>query len=144
MAGESVVTLVGNLTRDPEMKFTASGLAFTKFGLAVNRRWKNTKTDEWDEAVSFFDVVVWRELAENIASSLAKGNRVIASGRLEQRSWETDKGEKRYAVEMVAEHVGAELKYATVEISKVERVQGGQQAPPPAAPEGYSYGEEPF
>ena len=88
MAGQRV-TLVGNITRDPELRFTNTGQATASFGLAVNRRWQNRQTQEWEEATSFFDVVCWREMAENAAETLTRGSRVIVTGRLEQRSWET-------------------------------------------------------
>src|SRR5580704_4967237 len=87
MPGNSI-TLVGNVTRDPELRFTPSGQATTSFGLAVNRRWQNRQTQEWEEQVSFFDVVCWREMAENAAESLTKGTRIVVTGRLEQRSWD--------------------------------------------------------
>jgi single-strand DNA-binding protein len=87
MSGNTIV-LVGNITRDPELRFTPSGQPTTTFGLAVNRRWQNRQTQEWEEATSFFDIVCWRELAENASESLRRGSRVIVTGRLEQRSWE--------------------------------------------------------
>ena len=89
MANGNTVELVGNLTRDPELRFTPNGAAVASFGLAVNRRWRNQQTNEWEEQISFFDIVCWRELAENVSESLTKGTRVMVSGRLEQRSWET-------------------------------------------------------
>ena len=100
MANGNTVELIGNITRDPELRFTPSGAAMASFGLAVNRRWRNQQTNEWEEQASFFDVVCWRELAENASESLAKGTRVIVSGRLEQRSWETQEGDKRSKVEV--------------------------------------------
>jgi single-strand DNA-binding protein len=93
--------------------------------VAVNRRWQNRETDEWEEATSFFDVVTWRELAENAALSLTKGMRVVVTGRLEQRSWETEDGDRRSKVEIVADEVGASLRFATVDVDKVERHLGG-------------------
>ena len=89
--------------------------------MAVNHRWKNQTSNEWEESTSFFDVVCWRDLAENVALSLTKGARVIVTGRLEQRSWETDDGDRRFKVELVAEEIGAAMRYATVDIHKVER-----------------------
>lgn len=120
MSAGNTVTLVGNATRDPELRFTSNGQAVTSFGLAVNRRWKN-KDDEWEEAVSFFDVTVWREQAENVAESIEKGSRVFVTGRLDQRSWETDEGDKRSKVEIVADEVGPSLRWATAEVTKNER-----------------------
>jgi single-strand DNA-binding protein len=155
------ITVVGNITRDPEMRFTPSGVSKVTFGVAVNRSWRNQQTQEWDEQTSFFNVVAWRQLAENIGASLGKGSRVVVSGRLEQRSWENDQGEKRSIVEIVADDVAASLRFATAEVHKVERSGpsdgggggggGGGQRPAPVgggSGEGKSsyddYGEEPF
>src|SRR5437016_2083427 len=115
------VTLVGNVTRDPELRFTPSGQATTSFGLAVNRVWNDRQTNERKEAVSFFDVVCWREQAENASESLQKGARVIVTGRLEQRSWETPEGDKRSKIEVVADEVGPSLRWATAEVRKNDR-----------------------
>src|SRR5213082_943733 len=95
MSNGNNVTLVGNITRDPELRFTPTGQATASFGLAVNRRWQNRQTQEWEEATSFFDVVCWREMAENTSESLVRGSRVIVTGRLDQRSWENAEGERR-------------------------------------------------
>jgi single-strand DNA-binding protein len=123
MSGNSV-TVVGNLTRDPELRYTPAGAATCNFGLAVNRRWQNRQTSEWEEATSFFNVVAWREMAENAGESLAKGARVIVTGRLEQRSWETPDGEKRSVVEIVADEIGPSLRWATAQVVKNERRSG--------------------
>ncbi len=125
MANGNTVTIVGNLTRDPELRYTPSGQANASFGVAVNRRWMNRQTNEWEERVSFFNVVCWREMADNASESLAKGARVVVTGRLEQRSWETDKGEKRSVVEIVADEVGPSLRWASAQITKNERRSGG-------------------
>jgi single-strand DNA-binding protein len=114
-------TITGNLTRDPEIRYTRDGQATTSLGVAVNRRWQNRESNEWEEATSFFDVVCWRELAENTALSLTKGMRVLVTGRLEQRSWETEEGDRRFKVEIVADEVGASLRFATADVHKVER-----------------------
>ena len=114
-------TIVGNLTRDPEIRYTRDGQASTSLSVAVNRRWQDRTTKEWEESTSFFDVVCWRDLAENVALSLTKGARVVVAGRLEQRSWESDEGEKRSKVEIVADEIGASLRFATVDIHKVQR-----------------------
>jgi single-strand DNA-binding protein len=114
-------TLSGNLTRDPEIRYTRDGQPNATFGLAVNRRWQTRGSDTWEEATSFFDIVCWRELAENVALSLVKGARVIVTGRLEQHSWETEAGERRNRVELTADDVGPSLRFATAEISRVER-----------------------
>jgi single-strand DNA-binding protein len=140
MANTNTVTIVGNVTRDPELRFTPSGQAVASFGVAVNRRWQNKATNEWEEAVSFFDVTCWAAQAENVAETLARGTRCVVSGRLEQRSWETDQGDKRSKVEITADVVGASLEWATATLVKNEKSQGGSApAQPHIAP-----GEEPF
>jgi len=117
MAFVNTVTVVGNVTRDPELRFTPSGAAVATFGLAWNRRSQNAR-GEMEEQVSFFDVTCWRQLAENIAESLTKGTRVVVYGRLEQRSWETQDGDKRSKVEIVADDVAPSLRWATAEITR--------------------------
>jgi single-strand DNA-binding protein len=121
---DSTVTIVGNLTRDPEIRYTAGGAAKASFGMAVSRRWQNRQSQEWEEQTSFFNVVCWREMAENVTESLGKGSRVVVTGRLEQRSWETENGEKRSVVEIVADEVGPSLRWATAQITRNER-RGG-------------------
>ena len=121
MSTATTTTIVGNLTRDPEIRYTREGQATTSLGVAVNRRWQNRETNEWEESTSFFDVVTWRDLAENVALSLTKGSRVLISGRLEQRSWETDGGERRCKVEIVADDIGASLRFATTDVHRVHR-----------------------
>jgi single-strand DNA-binding protein len=149
----NTITVTGNVTRDPELRFTPSGQAVASFGLAVNRSWQNRQTQEWEEQVSFFDVKCWAQLGQNVSDSLSKGNRVVVTGRLDQRSWETDQGDKRSTVEIVAEEVGASLLFATADITRNERREGdgapaaGGGAPRPAqnqAPAGYDPAEEPF
>lgn len=125
MAADNNVTLTGNITRDPELRFTPSGQAVATFGLAVNRRWQNRQTNEWEEQVSFFDVKCWAQMAENVSESLGRGTRVVVSGRLEQRSWETDNGDKRSKVEVVADEIAPSLRWATAQITKNERSDGG-------------------
>ncbi len=159
MNGNSV-TLVGNVTRDPELRFTASGQATASFGLAVNRVWNDRQTNEKKEAVSFFDIVCWREMAENASESLTKGARVVVTGRLEQRSWETPEGEKRSKIEVVADEIGPSLRWATAQVTKNDRrgpgdgggqpMNGGHRPVANAAPSSggsaptYDYGDEPF
>ena len=126
----SNVTLIGNITRDPELRYTAGGQAIATFGVAVNRRWQNRQTQAWEENTSFFDIVCWGDLGTNVADSLGKGDRVIVSGRLEQRSWETQDGEKRSKIEVVADEVGPSVRWATAKPERTERRppgQGGQQ-----------------
>ena len=128
MTTATATTITGNLTRDPEIRYTREGQATTTLGVAVNRRWQNRESGEWDEATSFFDVVTWRELAENVALSLTKGMRVVVSGRLEQRSWETEDGDRRFKVEIVADEVGASLRFATAEVHRIERQHPAEDA----------------
>jgi single-strand DNA-binding protein len=116
------VTLIGNLTRDPELRFTTGGRGVASFGLAVNRRYQ--QNGEWQEQTSFFNVVCWGDLGENAATSLTKGSRVIVTGRLEQRSWETQENEKRSVVEVVADEVGPSLRWATAQSERTERSGG--------------------
>jgi single-strand DNA-binding protein len=157
MAPGNTVTLVGNATRDPELRFTNTGQAIASFGLAVNRRWQNRQTNEWEEAVSFFDITCWAQLAENVAESVQKGARVVVTGRLDQRSWETDNGEKRSKVEVVADEVAPSLRWATAAVTKNERRDGGDSGGgggggaggrpiPNEPPDGGAYNpdEEPF
>lgn len=130
MAYDNTVVLVGNVTRNPELRFTPTGQATASFGIAVNRRWQNRNTQEWEEQVSFIDVVCWREMAENVGESLARGSRVIVTGRLDQRSWETPEGDKRSKIELVADEIGPSLRWATAQIAKNERRGPGTQAAP--------------
>lgn len=124
MSGNSI-TIVGNVTRDPELRFTPNGQAQARLGVAVNRRWQDRSTGEWQERTSFFDVICWAEMAENAASSLKKGARVLVTGRLEQRSYETKEGEKRSVVEIIADEVGPSLRWATAQVEKTQR-RGGE------------------
>ena len=126
MSNGNTVTLVGNITRDPELRFTPSGQATASFGLAVNRRWQDRQSGEWHEATSFFDVVCWREMAENASESLSKGARVLVTGRLEQRSWESSDGEKRSKIEVVADEIGPSLRWATASVTRNERRAPGE------------------
>jgi single-strand DNA-binding protein len=149
------VTLIGNLVDDPELRFTPSGVAMAKIRMAVNRRWQ--KDGEWQEDTSFFTGTVWREQAESAAESLQKGARVIVTGRLEQRSWETDQGEKRSVVEVQIDEIGPSLRWATASVNKTQRSGGewsggqggggGQGSDVPAAPvarDNYGPDEAPF
>lgn len=143
------ITVVGNATRDPELRFTPGGKAVASFGVAFNKR-RRTSSGEWEDGdPAFFDVTCWDQLAENVAESIQKGTRVLVSGRLDYRSWETE-GEKRSKVEIIADEVAPSLRWATASISKNERREGatgggfsGGGAPPPEPPAGYD-DEEPF
>src|SRR5918912_750227 len=125
MTGNNI-TIVGNITRDPELRFTPSGQANARLGVAVNRRWQDKGSGEWQEATSFFDVICWRELAENVSEALKRGARVVVTGRLEQRTWEQD-GNKRSVVEIIADEVAPSLRWATAKVEKTERRSGGEQ-----------------
>lgn len=146
------VTLIGNLVDDPELRFTPSGVAMAKVRFAVNRRWRG-QDGEWQEQTSFFTGTVWREQAETVAESLQKGTRVIVSGRLEQRSWETDEGDKRSVVEVQIDEIGPSLRWATATVNKTQRSDGdfgggggGSKSVPPApvARDDYGPDEAPF
>jgi len=134
MATITSVTVAGNLTRDPEIRHNREGQATTSLSVAVNRRWQDKSTKESEESVSFLDVICWRDLAENVAISLTKGSRVLISGRLEQRSWETDGGERRSKVEILADDIGGNVRFATTEVHQAPRHaadndQGGEPTP---------------
>lgn len=140
MAGETIVTVVGNLTADPELRYTQGGLAVANFTIASTPRVFDRKAGEYkDGEALFLRASVWREFAEHVASSLSKGSRVIVQGRLKQRSYETKEGEKRTTVEIEVEEIGPSLRYATAEVTRTtgRSGQGGQQsgqwAQPPAA-----------
>jgi single-strand DNA-binding protein len=145
------VTLIGNLVDDPELRFTPSGVAMAKVRFAVNRRWRG-QDGEWQEQTSFFTGTVWREQAETVAESLQKGTRVIVTGRLEQRSWETDEGDKRSVVEIQIDEIGPSLRWATATVNKTQRSDGdfgggggNKSVPPsPVARDDYGPDESPF
>ena len=150
MGFDNTVTVVGNVTRDPELRFTQGGMAVANFGLAWNKR-----KQDGEEEVSFFDVSCFRNLAENVAESITKGARVVVYGTLSQRSWENQEGERRSKVEIIADDVAPSLKWASAEITRNEfKGEGGggprgggggggravSNEPPPA----YDMDEEPF
>ncbi len=123
---DNSVTVVGNLVEDPELRFTPSGAALARLRLAVNRRWFNRNTNDWDEEASFFTATCWRDMAENVSESLQKGSRVIINGRLEQRSWETQDGERRSVVEIQIDEIGPSLRWATASVTRTPRRGGGE------------------
>ncbi len=126
MAGETLITVVGNLTGDPELRFTPSGAAVANFTIASTPRNFDKQSNEWkDGDTLFLSCSIWRQAAENVAESLQKGMRVVAQGRLKQRSYETREGEKRTVVELDVEEVGPSLKYATAKVARVQRSGGG-------------------
>jgi len=142
VAYDNTVTIVGNMTRDPELRFTASGIAVADFGVA----W-NTKDKDGNESVSFFDVTCWRDLAEHVAESLGKGLRVVVYGRLDQDTWENDDGDKRSKVKIIADEVAPSLRWATANVERTPRSGGGSPKPDgKSAMErtGFPTDEEPF
>lgn len=144
------VTLIGNLVDDPELRFTPSGVAMAKIRFAVNRRYQD-RNGEWQEDTSFFGGTLWRDAAENAAESLTKGTRVIVTGRLEQRSWETQEGDKRSIVEVAVDEIGPSLRWATASVTRSPRAGDGfgggsapSQAAAPVARDDYGPDEAPF
>jgi single-strand DNA-binding protein len=136
------VSIVGNVTRDPELRFTPGGQAITSFSVAVSRRYQ--QNGEWKEQSSFFDVKAWQQLGENVAASISKGTRVIVTGRLEQETWpDKDTGATRSKVVLVADGIGPDLRWATVVVERNERSDGNTPAKKPATP-AYADGEEPW
>jgi single-strand DNA-binding protein len=126
VAGDTVITVIGNLTADPELRFTPSGAAVANFTVASTPRTFDRQTNEWkDGEALFLRCNIWREAAENVAESLTRGARVIVSGRLKQRSFETREGEKRTVVELEVDEIGPSLRYATAKVNKASRSGGG-------------------
>ncbi|QYJ03317.1 single-stranded DNA-binding protein [Nocardioides panacisoli] len=126
MAGETIITVVGNLTDDPELRFTPSGAAVANFTVASTPRTFNRETSQWEDGEAMFlRCSIWRQAAENVAESLTKGTRVIVQGRLKQRSFETREGEKRTVIELDADEIGPALRFATAQVSKSGRGGGG-------------------
>ena len=126
MAGDTIITVVGNLTADPELRFTPSGAAVANFTIASTPRAFDRQTNEWkDGDTLFLRCSAWREMAENVAESLTKGTRVLAQGRLVQRSYETREGEKRTVVELQVDEIGPSLRYASAKVTRAQRSGGG-------------------
>lgn len=119
----NTITATGNVTRDPELRFTTGGKGTCSFGLACSRRYM--VNNEWQEETTFFNVVVWGDMAENVAASLKKGSRATVQGRMGQRSYEGKDGEQRTVMELTADEVSASLRWATVQIDRTERTGGG-------------------
>ena len=155
MAGDTTITVVGNLTADPELRFTPSGAAVANFTVASTPRIYDRQSGEWKDADALFlRCNIWREAAENVAESLTRGSRVIVTGRLKQRSYETREGEKRTVVEVEVDEIGPSLRYATAKVNKASRSGGGgggggfgggggsRQAPP--AQQSSGSGEDPW
>ncbi len=143
MAGDTQVTVVGNLTGDPELRFTASGAAVANFTIASTPRSFDRQANEWkDGETLFMRCSIWRDAAENVAESLTKGLRVVAQGNLVQRNYETSEGEKRTVVELQVDEIGPSMRYATAKVTRAERSggsngggNGGGQKSAPAAKE---------
>src|SRR3954454_20965754 len=136
MAGETVITVIGNLTADPELRFTPSGAAVANFTVASTPRTFDRQSQEWkDGEALFLRCNVWRQAAENVAESLTRGSRVLVTGRLKQRSFETKEGEKRTVIELEVDEIGPSLRYATAKVTRASRGEGGGGfsggAPPP-------------
>jgi single-strand DNA-binding protein len=154
MANDNTVTIIGNCTRDPELRYTNNGMQVASFGVAINQRRRNNETGQWEDGeTSYFDISCFRELAENVAESVSKGTRVIVSGTLRQRSWETPDGDRRSKVEIIADEVGPSLRWATAQVERQARGGGGDfggggggnRAAAPADAGGYDNSqEEPF
>ncbi|MCG2791260.1 MAG: single-stranded DNA-binding protein [Actinomycetia bacterium] len=123
--GVNNITVLGNITRDPELRFTPNGTAVASFGLAVNRNIQNKNSGEWETRVDFFNVTAWYKLAENCAESLSKGDRVLISGRLSQDSWESKEGQKRSAVKIIANVIAPSLEFASCRLEKNPRAEEG-------------------
>jgi len=145
---DNTITLVGNLTRDPELRFTTGGRGVASFGIAVGRRYQ--VNGEWQEQTSYFNITAWGQLGENAAATLAKGSRVIVTGRLEQREYTTRDGDKRTAFEVVADELGPSLRWATAQVERQSGQggggggRGGNQRGGDSAPDPYMGDEEPF
>jgi single-strand DNA-binding protein len=134
---DNTTTLVGNLTRDPELRFTTNGRAVASFGIAVGRRYQ--VNGEWQEQTSYFNVTAWGQLGENAAASLSKGARVVVTGRLEQREYTTKEGEKRTTIDVIADELGPSLRWATAQVERNPRdgESGAKSKSGAKSPEGY-------
>jgi len=143
---DNTITLVGNLTRDPELRFTTSGRGVASFGIAVGRRYQ--VNGEWQEQTSYFNVTAWGQLGENAAASLTKGARVVVTGRLEQREYTTREGDKRTAIDVIADELGPLLRWATAQVERTPRTDGQGSSKGGSSPVGesnpFDSGEEPF
>jgi len=141
MAGETITTVVGNLTADPELRFTPSGAAVANFTVASTPRTFDRQSGEWkDGEALFLRCNIWRQYAENVAESLTRGMRVVVQGRLRQRSFETKEGEKRTVVELEVDEIGPSLRYATAKVNKATRSGGAPASGGTATPDAWSDG----
>ncbi len=143
---DNTITLVGNLTRDPELRFTTTGRGVASFGIAVGRRYQ--VNGEWQEQTSFFNVTAWGQLGENAAASLTKGARVVVTGRLEQREYTTRDGDKRTAIDVIADELGPSLRWATAQVERTPKSDNPSAGTRGSNPGGevspHDSGEEPF
>src|SRR5262245_1595598 len=145
MAGDTTITVIGNLTDDPELRFTPSGAAVAKFRVASTPRFMDRQSGEWkDGDPLFLSCTVWRQAAENVAESLQRGARVIVSGRLRQRSYETKEGEKRTVIELEVDEIGPSLRYATAKVQKMSRSSGGGFGSGGGGGQGGGYADDPW
>lgn len=145
---DNTITLVGNLTRDPELRFTTTGRGVASFGIAVGRRYQ--VNGEWQEQTSYFNVTAWGDLGENAAASLSKGARVVVTGRLEQREYTTREGDKRTAIDVIADELGPSLRWATATVERTAKKDGASSggasrgSNPAGESSPHDSGEEPF
>jgi single-strand DNA-binding protein len=146
MAGETIITVVGNLTADPELRYTQNGLPVANFTIASTPRHFDRQANEWkDDDALFLRASVWRDFAENVAGSLTKGMRVIATGRLKQRSYEDREGNKRTAIELEVDEIGPSLRYATAAVQRIQRDgRTRQQESPHQAEQGEAWAQPPL
>ena len=141
MAGETIITVVGNLTADPEIRTTGSGAAVASFTIASTPRTWNRNTNQFEDGQALFmRCSAWRDMAEHCAQSLAKGMRVIAQGRLTQHSWEDEQHQRRTSMELQVDEIGPSLRYATAQVAKAQRGTAGAYGNPSSAPAGYTGG----
>lgn len=143
MSGETVITVIGNLTSDPELRYTKNGIAVAGFTIASTPRTFDRASNEWkDGEALFLRASAWKELGEHVAASLTKGSRVVAQGRLKQKSYETKEGEKRTSIEFEIDEIGPSLRYATAQVTRASSGGGGRPAAPapaqPAAPDAWA------
>ena len=145
MAGDTTITVVGNLTADPELRFTPSGAAVANFTVASTPRIYDRQSGEWkDGEALFLRCNIWREAAENVAESLTRGSRVIVTGRLKQRSFETREGEKRTVVEVEVDEIGPSLRYASAKVNKTQRGSAGGFGSSGSSSSGNTQGDDPW
>ena len=153
MARDNNITIIGNLTRDPELRFTQGGAAVTDIGVAWNESRRNKETQQWEDIPSYFDITCWFDLAENVAATLRKGDRVVVTGNLKWESWQTADGESRNKVKVIADDVAPSLRWATIDNGAIQRTQSrgggggydaGTSASTGSSTPAYDPNEEPF